>query len=108
MAIDKLTYKIEFAEEYDKELDKIYNYISKELYADDSAKKLLLKIEQKIINLKYSPEIYVEIKKYEGIKRNYRRLVVDNYVILYTVDKEKNIVYIAHIFYGGSDYINKI
>ncbi|MCL2859749.1 MAG: type II toxin-antitoxin system RelE/ParE family toxin [Oscillospiraceae bacterium] len=108
METDESTYEIEFTEEYDKELDKIYNYISKNLCAEDSAKKLLIKTEQKIINLKYSPKIYVEIKKYEGTKRRYRRLVVDNYVILYTIDEEKKIVYVVHIFYGGSDYINKI
>lgn len=35
-------------------------------------------------------------------------MVINNYVILYTIDEEKKKVYVSHIYYGGSDYINRI
>ena len=44
----------------------------------------------------------IENKK---LKRQYRRMVVDNYVVLYTVDEKKRNVYIVHIYYSGRDYL---
>ena len=32
-------------------------------------------------------------------------MVVNNYVILYTIDEIEKIVYVAHIYYGGRNYL---
>ena len=66
------------------------------------------KLEEYVSDLSYSPRLYVEIEKYKGTKKVYRRMVVNKYVVLYNIDEEKKKVFIAHMFYGGSDYINKI
>ena len=47
-----------------------------------------------------------EIEIADRTERQYRRLVVNNYVILYTIDEEEKIVYIAHIYYGGRNYLD--
>ena len=47
-----------------------------------------------------------EIEKADRTERQYKRLVVNNYVILYTIDEEEKIVYIAHIYYGGRNYLD--
>jgi addiction module RelE/StbE family toxin len=101
-------YQLEFTKEYDKQLDRVYSYISEELYAESSAKQLLERIEEETEKLKHMPKIYPEADKYEGTKRAYRKIVIDNYVVLYTIDEKEKKVYIAHIFYSGSNYINKI
>ena len=48
-----------------------------------------------------------KIEKVDRVKRQYRRLVVNNYIILYTVDEKEKIVYIAHIYYGGRNYLDE-
>ena len=35
-------------------------------------------------------------------------MVINNYVILYTIDKQEKNIYIAHIYYGGRNYIDDL
>ena len=88
--------------------NKIYNYIKEDLYAEEAAQNLMIKIEEFTSNLSYAPRIYAEIDKYKGTDRIYRRMVINSYVILYTIDEENKKVYVSHMYYSGSDYINKI
>ena len=55
--------------------------------------------------MKHSPKIYAEIEKLDELKRNYRRIVTKNFVILYTIDEDNSVVYISHMYYGGRNYL---
>lgn len=86
----------------------MYDYIRDNLYAENAAKRIMNKVEEFTSNLAYAPRIYAEIDKYKGTKKIYRRIIIDNYVLLYTIDEDAKKVYVSHMYYGGSDYINKI
>ncbi len=101
-------YEIEFTNECQREMRKIYNYISNNLYAENAAKKIMNKIEKLTNNLAYTPKLYAEIDKYKSTEMIYRKMPINNYLLLYTVDDENKKVYIVHMYYAGSDYINKI
>ena len=58
-----------------------------------------------ILILEKTPKMFTQIEKFDKTKRQYGRIVIDNYVILYTIDDEKKIIYIAHIYYQRRDYI---
>lgn len=103
--INTKQYKVIITPTAYKEIDKIYNYIINELYSENAAKKLMLKIEKIIQNLKYTPKIHAEIQKKDELKRTYRRISIKNYIILYTIDEEKNVVYISHVYYNKRNYI---
>ena len=60
-------FKIIFTTDCKKEIDDIYHYISQKLFAYNSAKKLMKKLEDIIENLKYMPESYPIIKEYEEL-----------------------------------------
>lgn len=107
MTIDK-KYEVEFTNECRKEIKKIYNYISSNLYAKHAAKKLMNKVESLTNNLAYTPKLYAKIAKYKSTEMIYRRIPVDNYLILYTVDEKNKKVYVAHFYYAGSNYRSKI
>jgi len=107
MSIDE-NYEVVFTEECRKEIRKVYKYIKENLYADNAARALMNKIEKLISNLASTPKMYVEIKSYMGLKRSYRRIAIDNYVLLYTIDEEKKKVYVSHMYYGGIDYLSNI
>jgi plasmid stabilization system protein ParE len=90
------------------EISKIYDYILNELYAEKAARKLVQEVEETIQELKYSPKIYARIEKLDDVKRRYRRIVIRNFVILYTVDEEHKTVYVAHMYYSGRNYLDLI
>lgn len=104
--MDTNQYKVIITPTAYKEINKIYDYIKEELYAENAAKNLMKKVEEEVQRLKYAPKIHTEIEKEDELKRIYRRIVIKNYIILYTIDEENNVVFISHMYYGGRNYID--
>ena len=48
----------------------------------------------------------MKIGKTNELKREYHRIVVKNYVILYTIDLNKRKVYISRMIYGRRNYLD--
>ena len=95
-------------DECNSEIDKICGYIRKNLFVDIACNNLLSEILKIIDILEYSPFIYPKIIRYKSLGKNYRKITIKNYVIVYDVDETNNKVYLDHMFYGKSNYINKI
>lgn len=108
MDISKEQYKIVFTNDSIIEMDNIYNYISKNLKSFNSAKKLMKKIDNAIEHLKYMPKIHRIIKRSLNPKFEYRKIVINNYIIIYLVSENEKKVYIMHIYYCRSNYLNNI
>lgn len=98
-------YEIEFTKDCREEIYGIYEYISKKLVAEKSAKKLMQEMRDSVMNLSENPNIYMKIEKSDSYKRMFRRMVINNFVILYSVDEINKKVYIAHMYYGRRDYL---
>ncbi len=64
------------------------------------------KVIYNILLLENSPRMCTEIEKTNRTEKQYRRMIVNNYVILYTINELEKIVYIAHIYYGGRNYLD--
>ena len=88
-----------------REINRIYEYILEDLYAEKAAKMLMKQVEEKIQKLKYAPEIHTEIEKFDDLKRKYRKIVIKNYEILYTIDKKEKMIYVSHMYYGKRNYL---
>ncbi len=101
----KEIYEIEFTEDARDEIREIYKYISENLVAKQAARDLMKKMRNTIMDLAESPKLYMKIEKKDRRKRDFRRIVIDNYIILYTIDEEKKTVYIAHMYYGRRNYL---
>lgn len=106
--MDTNQYKVIITSTAYREINKIYDYITEELYAKNAANDLMEKVEEEVQRLKYAPKIHTEIEKIDELKRYYRRIVIKNYIILYTIDEEKNVVFISHMYYGGRNYIDDL
>lgn len=106
--MDTNQYKVIITPRAFREINKIYDYISGDLYAEKAAKRLMEKVEEEVQRLKYAPEIHTQIEKYDDLKRKYRRIVIKNYVILYTIDEENKIVYVSHMYYGRRNYLDEL
>ena len=104
----KEIYEIEFTEDCRDEIREVYKYISKKLVAKEAAKRLMKKIKKSVMDLAESPRLYAKIDKKDKRKRDFRKIVVDNYVILYTIDDNKKTIYISHMYYGVRNYLDGV
>ena len=103
--MDTNTYEIVLTDIAKEELEYVYEYISENLYANQAANNLMDKIERSILMLEKNPFACTEvcIKPHNEI---YRKLVVDNYIVLYQVEETYKQVVIYRVIYGRRDYIN--
>lgn len=99
-------YKIDITKPALKDLDYIIYYIVEELKEPGIAKKLYDKIINNINNLSEYPRIYAVIQNKNLKQFDYRKIVVDNYLIFYRVIDETNVVQVDRIMYGGMDWEN--
>ena len=104
----KANYKVIFTDTAEIELDGIYEYISGTLMSEQSAKRLMKKIEEKALRLEMFPESCSIADGYKINGIQYRKLVVDNYILLYNVDENKKEVNIIHAFYGKRNYLKDV
>ena len=66
----KEIYEIEFTEDCRDEINEIYEYISEKLVAENSAKKLMRKMIDAVMDLSETPNLYMKIEKRTEIKEN--------------------------------------
>ncbi len=99
-------YNIKLADQFLEEFEEICDYISNKLKNIDGSNRLRKKVIYNVLLLENSPKMFTEIEKTDRTERKYRRMVVNNYVILYTIDKLKKVVYVAHIYYDGRNYLD--
>lgn len=103
-----MEYNIQLADEFLEEIEEICDYISSNLKAIDASNRLREKIVYNILLLEKSPKMFPEIEKMDKTERQYRKIIVNNYIILYTIDEDEQIVYVTHIYYGGRNYIDDL
>ncbi len=99
---------IQLIDEFIQEINEICDYISDILKAPDASNRLREKVMYNVLLLEKTPNMFEVIGKIDRVKRKYRRIVINNYVVLYTIDEDKNTIYIAHIYYGGRNYIDDL
>lgn len=103
-----IKYEIIITEKAREDLKEIYDYISKSLMKENTANKLIDKIENELLRLEDIPEGFSVIENYLRTNYEYRRLPINNYVAIYRIDKEERKVYIIRIVYGGRNYLNEM
>ena len=103
-----IKYELILTDRAKQELEDIYEYISKSLMAEKAAENLINKIERNILRLETMPESCSIIEEFKERKKQYRKLIINNYVAIYRIDEENRKVYIIRIVYGGRNYLNEI
>lgn len=102
--MDINTYEIVLTEIAKEDLEFIYDYIYETLHANKAANSLMNKIEKRILMLENNPCAGIEvcIKPHNEM---YRKLVIDNYIVLYQVEESCKQVVIYKVVYSKTDYI---
>lgn len=100
-----MEYKVKLTDQFLDEFEEICDYISNKLKIQ-MLKQIKRKVIYNILLLENSPRMCTEIEKVNRTEKQYRRMIVTNYVILYTINELEKVVYIAHIYYGGRNYLD--
>lgn len=100
-----MTYKLLMSKSAKNDLSKILNYISVDLENPKAAKELMDKIDKCMLQLKDNPLMYAKVNDIKLSNAEYRKLPIDNYIIVYRFDKTTNTVRIMRLFFGRRDYL---
>ncbi|MCM1114174.1 MAG: type II toxin-antitoxin system RelE/ParE family toxin [Clostridium sp.] len=93
-------YKLEFLPTAKNDMLEIAKYISDELKNPVAALKLaenLIASAENICVFPYSNNVYTPIK---SLEKEYRRIIVKNYMMFYTIDEDTKTVTIMRVIYA--------
>ena len=82
----------------------IYKYIREELQNNSAAISIIDDIEEKIRLLEDFPLTGTFVQDTGLLAKGYRKLIINNYIALYTVNDQNKEVHIIRIIYGKRDY----
>lgn len=85
------------------DLDEIFRYIAVDLQSLQNASGQLDRLEKAIASLNQMPARFRLYDKPKWRERNLRIMPVDNYLVFYIPDNEKNTVTVVRVMYGGRD-----
>ena len=97
-------YKLEYLPVARKDMLEIVRYISRELQNPDAADRLAVELvdaAQSVLTFPYATPAYQPIRP---LKHEYRKILVQNYLMFYWVDEEKKLVTVARVVYAKRDY----
>lgn len=84
-------------------IDDIYKYIAKKLFATQAAMNLVDKLEEAILSLETMPQRFTKRQVGSYANRGYRQLFVKNFTVIYKIDETAKKVFIITIRYSKSN-----
>jgi len=97
-------YTILYTHSAEQDIDNLFTYIKEKLGSVKAAEKQVINIYTAVMKLETFPKCceVLSFKKFR--ERGYRRLIVDNYLIFYTVDEKSKKVILMRVLYGKQKY----
>lgn len=86
------------------DLQQIYTYISKQLLEQEAAKRLLLRLKEAASSLSIMPQRHALVIDNYLAKRGVHKLLVDRYLIFYTIQEKEHTVTILRILYAKRNW----
>ena len=103
-----MRYSLIISKDTHTELERIADYISESLCNTTAALKFLDKVKKCYASLSENPLIYQVCDNIGNGEKEYRKVVINNYLLIYRVDESTKTVYVLHFFYGRRDYFDLI
>ena len=99
-----MNYDVIVSESAIKDLDEILKYMIEVLCNRKAAIDFIDEVERKYFEISKHPYMY-ELSRDERLKKKgYRRIVINNYIILYLINDKSKEVIVSRIFYSGQNY----
>jgi toxin ParE1/3/4 len=99
-------YTIEYLPIAKSDMVDIAKYIGVKLENPEAAERLaekMIEAAEKLTDMPYKCPVYIPVKP---LRHEYRKLIVQNYIMFYWVDEDKKLITIARVVYSGRDYEN--
>lgn len=96
-------YKLEYLPVAQRDMVEIVRYISGELQNPTAAARLareLVNAAESVLTFPYALPSYQPIR---SLKREYRKILVQNFLMFYWVDEEKKLVTVVRVVYAKRD-----
>ena len=96
-------YKLEYLPVAQRDMVEIVRYISGELQNPTAADRLVMELvnaAESVLTFPYALPSYQPIR---SLKREYRKILVQNFLMFYWVDEEKKLVTVARVVYAKRD-----
>ena len=97
-------YELRISEAAEKDVEEIADYISLTLQEPVAAKKQITRIKDAVVSLSFMPERHSLVSEEYLASRGIRKILIDKYLIFYTVDNAKQIVNIVRVLYGRREW----
>ncbi len=97
-------YRVDVSDPAESDLRDIIRYISAQLSAPMTATKMIDVIEEAIAGLADMPQKCPPITDERLASMGYRKLVVKNYIVFFTIDEKSKVVDVERILYARRDW----
>ena len=87
------------------DLEKIIRYVTDNLSNPTAAEDFLTNVDDCYKNLSHTPQMYSRCLDTRLRDMNYRRAVIQNYIMVYRLDENTKTVYVLRFFYGARKYV---
>lgn len=107
-SVGNTVYDLRTTEAAVQDLDSIIGYIAVKLSNPSAAGSFLDRVEECYRILQKTPLAYAVCSDARLQTKQYRKAVINNYVLIYRVDENTHNVYVLRFFYGGQDYASQL
>lgn len=96
-------YRVDISEPAESDLRDIVRYIGSQLSAPVSALRMMELMEEAITGLSDMPQRCPLVADDRLSQMGYRKLIIKNYVVFFSIDEKNKVVDIERILYGRRD-----
>jgi plasmid stabilization system protein ParE len=98
-------YSIEISEPAENDLRDIILYISSQLSAPMTVMTMVDTIEEALLGLSEMPQKSPAVRDDRLVSMGYRKLLIKNYVVFFTIDEQSQVVNLERILYARRDWL---
>ncbi len=101
-------YRVDLSEPAEKDLIDIVKYIASQLSSPMSAYHMMEIFEEAMASLSDTPESCPLITEERLSQLGYRKLIVKNYIVFFSVDEKNKVVDVERILYARRNWLRYI
>jgi plasmid stabilization system protein ParE len=101
-------YNVDISDRALEDSRRIITYITEDLEMPKAAASLFEKLDACYERLENNPHMYALCPEPRLRKEGFHRAIVKNYILLFKIFEDRNIVWVYRIFHSSQDYTNLV
>ncbi|MGD6776713.1 MULTISPECIES: type II toxin-antitoxin system RelE/ParE family toxin [Bacillaceae] len=98
-------YTVQITATAEKDLRNIFDYYLYELQERELGLSIIADISESVLGLEQFPYKSPILQEEEFASKEYRKLIIHNFLVFYIVSEEKKQVYVIRLLYGKRNWI---